>query len=763
MLEFLKNFFASGSFIPHGHCYLWKPELLWLHIASDSFIALSYYSIPITLVYFVRKRQDLPFNWMFLLFGTFIVACGTTHIMEIWTLWHPTYWLSGSIKATTAAVSLYTALELVPLVPKALALPSPAQLEAANQELRHQITERQKAEEALQKAKEELEIRVAERTTDLRNANAQLLVEVADRQRAEDVLRQQNERERLIVEIAQRIRQSLNLKEILSIAVAEVRQFLQAERVFIYYFEPDWSGVVAVESVGSGWPAIAGRKIKDTFFEESANRELYKQGRIQATADIYTAGLSACHVDLLAQLQIRANLVVPIRQEKRLWGFLVANQCSAPRQWQPLEITLLQQLETQLAIAIQQSELYQQAQAEIAERKQAEQVLRESEEKFRDLVEQTNDWIWKMDRNGAFTYVSPQVREILGYEPAEILGKTSFDLMAAGEVKRFAQVLEDYTSLQKPFIGLEKTVTHKDSHPIVLEASGSPVFDRERVFQGYRGIARDITARKQAEAEIKKLNRDLQQRAIELEAANRELEAFSYSVSHDLRAPIRAMNGFSRILINEYTPQFAPEAQRYLQIIQDNAQQMGHLVDGLLTFSRLGRASLKKQSMMPTDLVHQALADLHSEQENRQVEIWINKLPACEADPLLLKQVWINLLTNALKFTHQQQMAHIDISYQYGDPSGTGSLHCVYFVKDNGVGFDMQYAHKLFGVFQRLHRSEEYEGTGVGLAIAQRIIHLHNGCIWAEAEVNKGATFYFTLGGGIPRDADSGGNSAGGR
>jgi hypothetical protein len=151
VFDLFKNLFTSELFIPHGHCYLWKPELVGLHIVSDSLIALAYYSIPITLVYFVRKRHDVPFHWIFWLFGTFIVACGTTHLMEIWTLWHPIYWLSGSIKAITAIASVYTAFELVSLVPQALALPSPGQMETTNQELQHQITERQRAEDSLQK------------------------------------------------------------------------------------------------------------------------------------------------------------------------------------------------------------------------------------------------------------------------------------------------------------------------------------------------------------------------------------------------------------------------------------------------------------------------------------------------------------------------------------------------------------------------------------------------------------------------------------
>ncbi len=264
--------------------------------------------------------------------------------------------------------------------------------------------------------------------------------------------------------------------------------------------------------------------------------------------------------------------------------------------------------------------------------------------------------------------------------------------------------------------------------------------------------------RKRISEELETLYKQIHQHSVELEhivaertqlleTANKELESFSYSVSHDLRAPLRAMDGFSRILLEEHSEDLSPDAKRYLQLVRSNAQQMSDLIDKLLAFSRLGRQPLNKQSVIPTDIVNNVLEELKDEQADRQIDIVIGNLPACEADPTLLKQVFVNLISNALKFTRKKEAARIEIGSLQGSQQRDRGV--VYFVKDNGAGFDMQYAHKLFGVFQRLHSADEYEGTGVGLANVQRIINRHGGRIWAEGEVDKGTTFYFTINGSV--------------
>ena len=294
----------------------------------------------------------------------------------------------------------------------------------------------------------------------------------------------------------------------------------------------------------------------------------------------------------------------------------------------------------------------------------------------------------------------------------------------------------------------------------VLKARVRAQLRRKQFEEEYRAIQQKLLDKElQAAEAIRAVNASLEQRVqertAELQAANAELESFSYSVSHDLRAPLRAIDGFSRIMLEDYSDQLPAEGQRYLAEIRKGTARMAGLIDDLLALSRLGRAELTKGPVSLRRLVDQALKDLAPEQDGRPIDIVVGDLPACEADPALLRQVFVNLLSNAMKYTRPCDQARIEVGARTVEdlrregepvPEDLRDLHApVYFVRDNGVGFDMHYAHKLFGIFQRLHRAEDFEGTGVGLATVKRIVHKHGGRVWAHSAVGQGAVFYLTL------------------
>jgi light-regulated signal transduction histidine kinase (bacteriophytochrome) len=242
---------------------------------------------------------------------------------------------------------------------------------------------------------------------------------------------------------------------------------------------------------------------------------------------------------------------------------------------------------------------------------------------------------------------------------------------------------------------------------------------------------------------INSLEQRVAERTAQLEAANKELEAFSYSVSHDLRAPLRHVAGFIRLLLQREEGRLDPTSWRYLNIIAESSDRMDQLINDLLAFSRTGRTEMRVQCVELDGLVREVQQELAPEMEERRITWEVGPLPAVEGDTILLQQVWMNLLSNAIKFTAPRAEAHIEIGVIRGDADEKGKA--TIFVRDSGVGFDPQYAHKLFGVFQRLHREDEFEGNGIGLATVRRIIHRHGGRVWAEGELDRGATFYFTL------------------
>jgi len=375
------------------------------------------------------------------------------------------------------------------------------------------------------------------------------------------------------------------------------------------------------------------------------------------------------------------------------------------------------------------------------ERKKAEEALLSSEERYRALVELSPDALFVQIEEEIVFINSAGVRLFGANEPEQLIGRRTRELVHPDYWKMVQQRRRRMLVESKPLPFLEQKWLRLDGTPVDVELAAAPL-----VFAGKSAaqvIAHDITERKRTEQEILRLNEDLErrvaERTAELEEANKELEAFSYSVSHDLRAPLRHIEGFVEILRGSSAVNIDEESRRHLETIAGSAKQMGRLIDDLLAFSRTARAELRKTKINLNALTASVIRDLRQEAEGRDIEWVCRDLAEVEADPALLRQVLVNLIGNALKYSRTRKLARIEIGCRSSQHE-----HVIY-VGDNGVGFDMRYAHKLFGVFQRLHRAADFEGTGIGLANVRRTILRHGGRTWAEGQLNKGATFYFSL------------------
>jgi light-regulated signal transduction histidine kinase (bacteriophytochrome) len=426
----------------------------------------------------------------------------------------------------------------------------------------------------------------------------------------------QVEQQKALFRVITRLRESLDLDTIFQDTAREVRQLLAADRVGMFRFYPDsgWDdGEFVSEDVDPAFSSAIAKKVHDHCFGDQFAIH-YQVGRVQAVADIYEAGLSDCHIKVLSQFQVRANLIVPLLQGQNLWGLLCIHQCSAPRQWQEIEIEFVNQIANHLGAALQHAELLAELRSEISERQQAEQRAQE-------------------------------------------------------------------------------------------------------------------------------LNQGLRQAILELKVVNKELEAFSYSVSHDLRAPLRSIDGFSQAILEDCDDQLDETAQDYLRRIRAATQRMGHLIDDLLTLARVTRSDINVESIDLSRIASRICNDLQHTQPERLVEFTVQPGLMAQGDHHLLQVVLTNLLNNAWKFTSKQPQAKIE----FGAIAPSTDRQITYFVRDDGTGFDMAYVDKLFSPFQRLHAIHDFPGNGIGLATVQRIVHRHGGRVWAEGAIDQGATFYFTL------------------
>lgn len=381
---------------------------------------------------------------------------------------------------------------------------------------------------------------------------------------------------------------------------------------------------------------------------------------------------------------------------------------------------------------------------DITERKEAERAVAH----LAAIVTSSEDAIISKNAQGIVLSWNRAAERLFGYTAEEMIGQPVSRLIPANRHDEEPGILERIRRGES--IEQYETIRlRKDRSELPISLTVSPLTDVHGNVIGASKILRDITEQKRVEEALRERDRSLttvndalKKQAVALAEANKELEGFSYSVSHDLRAPLRTIDAFSRIVEEEHGPLLNDEGRRSLAIVRKAVGQAGELIDDLLEFSKLGRQGMSFRLVKMAELAHEAADDLRIIREGRQVDLSIGDLPSCQGDRRFLKLVWINLLTNALKYSKTRKETRIEIGWM---PDGANEESVIYYIKDNGIGFNMAYAHKLFGVFQRLHRREEFDGTGVGLAVVQRIIHRHDGRVWAEGKVDEGATFFVCL------------------
>jgi PAS domain S-box-containing protein len=358
-------------------------------------------------------------------------------------------------------------------------------------------------------------------------------------------------------------------------------------------------------------------------------------------------------------------------------------------------------------------------------RAQAELSLRQASETIKDMYDNAPCGYHSLDTDGKIVEMNNTWLQWLKYSREEVVNKMHIhQVLTQASLADFQQTFPRFKK-EGRVKDLLFEVVRKDGTTFIILLNAIAIYDEKGIFLKCRSTVLDYTEQKKALTKIEQLNQ--------------ELESFSYSVSHDLRAPLRSIDGYTQILLEDYAHRLDDEGKRVLNVVVNNARRMAKLIDDLLDFSRVGRKDVAKSVVNTESIVRSVVSELQFQEQGRDIEINVGPLDPCDADANLLRQVWVNLISNAIKYTRKKSKAQIEIS------SKKTPSEVIYAISDNGTGFDMQYAHKLFGVFQRLHRQQEFEGTGVGLAIVHRIMSRHGGRVWAEGEVDKGATFYFSL------------------
>ncbi|MGC9506004.1 ATP-binding protein [Baaleninema sp.] len=770
MWNALESLLSPSQYMPHGQCYLWQAPLIWLHVFSDSLIGISYYSIPALLIYFLRQRQDVPFRGVFWLFGAFIVACGTGHLLEVWTLWHPAYWLSGSIKAITGLVSLYTALSLIPLLPKALALPSPEQLKAVNQQLEREIQHRQEAQAALGDANDRLEQRVKEATQDLRQRTAELLKvnthlerEIRDRRTAEAALRQSEERWQLAVQGSNEGIWDWDLRNDRIFYSAGWKQLLgYRDRELANNLPEFWQRVHPedIEAVRQTSNAHLQRQTPDYTLEfrmrckDGSYKWILARGRASWDEAGHPVRMTGSHIDISDRKRAEAALRESVARERAVSRIIT-------RMRKTLDL---------------------------------EKIFSATTEELRNALECDRVLVYHFLPDWSGTYVAESVtdtchplidtanqRPQLTRVAVQRVGCAASTLESADDIVQDTYLQETQGSFYrqgKTYRAVSDIYEagFDDCYIELLEQLGArayiivPIFCGKTLW-GLLATYQNQSPRQWTAANIKivvqigsqlgvavqqaELLARTQQQAVELqqaketaEAANRAKSEFLANMSHELRTPLNAILGFTQLLKREFASA-SPQGQ-YLDTIAGSGEHLLDLVNEILDMSKIeaGRVELEERNFDLYRLCDRLASMLHLKAQGKGVKLYFDigeTVPQfIRADDRKLRQVAINLLGNALKFTETGSVT-FRIRRRSLDPDANTCL--LYFaVEDTGPGISQDELPLLFEPFvQTATGYQTGGGTGLGLTIGQRFVQLMGGEIDVESQLGRGSCFSFEL------------------